>query len=130
MLDNTINNNTTCQTIQAIHTCCGLMWNSAEQQLLYVQLFSYTFLTLKIPRCLRHVVNLGNVENITKIATVENATTIWEYDPTRTDNHVLGSSLDIITVIQTLAIKVIIPLLILQTNYVLIKLDTSLWPMN
>jgi hypothetical protein len=43
---------------------------------------------------------------ITKIAVVKNATAIWEYDPTREDNWVLGGSLDVIAVIQTLAIKV------------------------
>jgi hypothetical protein len=54
-------------------------------------------------------VNLGNVDvmsQITKIAAVENATAIWEYDPTRPDNRVLGGSLDVITAIRTLAIKV------------------------
>ena len=44
--------------------------------------------------------------HITKIAAVENATAIWEYDPTRADNHVLGGSLDVIAAIRTLAIKV------------------------
>ena len=61
--------------------------------------------------CLGHVVNLGNVDimgHITKIAAVENATAIWEYDPTRTDNRVLGGSLDVIAAIRTLAIKVTI----------------------
>jgi hypothetical protein len=61
--------------------------------------------------CLAHVVNLGNVDvmsNITKIAAVENATAIWEYDPTQADNRVLGGSLDVIAAIRTLAIKVII----------------------
>ena len=56
-----------------------------------------------------HVVNLGNVDvmtNITKIAAVENATAIWEYDPTWPDNRVLGGSLDVIAAIRTLAIKV------------------------
>jgi hypothetical protein len=56
------------------------------------------------------VVNLGTVDvmsHITKIAAVENATAIWEYDPTRDDNRVLGGSLDIIAAIRTLAIKVI-----------------------
>lgn len=60
-------------------------------------------------RCLGHVVNLGNVDvmkHITKIAAVENATAIWEYDPTREDNRVLGGSLDVIAAIRTLAIKV------------------------
>ena len=93
------------------------MWNSAEQQLPYAQhMFSHTLLTLKILRCLGHVVNLGNVDvmqNITKIAAVENATAIWEYDPTRPDNHVLGGSLYVIAAIRTLAIKVTIQLLTL-----------------
>ena len=60
-------------------------------------------------RCLGHVVNLRNVDvmgQITKIAAVENATAIWEYDPTREDNRVLGGSLDVIAAIRTLAIKV------------------------
>ena len=62
-------------------------------------------------RCLDHVVNLGNVDvmsHITKIAAVENATAIWEYDPTNEDNRVLGGSLDVIAAIHTLAIKVIL----------------------
>ena len=59
--------------------------------------------------CLGHVINLGNVDvmgHITKIAAVENATAIWEYDPTHEDNRVLGGSLDVIATIRTLAIKV------------------------
>ena len=59
--------------------------------------------------CLGHIINLGNIDiigHITKIAAVKNATAIWEYDPNREDNCVLGSSLDVITAIQTLAIKV------------------------
>jgi hypothetical protein len=40
MLDNTGNNNTTCKTIQDVHERQGLEWNSAEQQLPYVDLFS------------------------------------------------------------------------------------------
>jgi hypothetical protein len=58
---------------------------------------------------LGHVINLGNVDVmgcITKIAAVENATAIWEYDPNRDDNRVLGGSLDVIAAIRTLAIKV------------------------
>ena len=46
------------------------------------------------------------MKHITKIAVVENATSIWEYDPSREDNRVLGESLDVIAAIQTLAIKV------------------------
>ena len=60
-------------------------------------------------RCLGHVINLGNVDvmnQITKIASIENATAIWEYDPTLEGNRVLGGSLDVIAAIRTLAIKV------------------------
>ena len=48
--------------------------------------------------------------HITKIAAVENATAIWEYDPTQEDNRVLGGSLDVIAAICTFAIKVIVVL--------------------
>ena len=56
-----------------------------------------------------HIINLGNVDvmsHITKIAAVETATAIWEYDPTLQGNRVLGGSLDVISAIRTLAIKV------------------------
>jgi hypothetical protein len=59
--------------------------------------------------CLEHVVNLGVVavvSQITKIGAIENATAIWEYDPTLPSNSVLGGSLDVIAAIRTLAIKV------------------------
>ena len=71
-------------------------------------IFPYLINWIKF-RCLGHVVNLGNVDimkNITKIAVVENTTSIWEYDPSRPDNRVLGGSLDVIAAIRTLAIKV------------------------
>jgi hypothetical protein len=60
-------------------------------------------------RCLAHVINLGNVavmSHITKIAAMETTTVIWEYDPTLANNRVLGGSLDVISAIRTLAIKV------------------------
>jgi hypothetical protein len=44
--------------------------------------------------------------HITKIAAVENATAIWEYDPDLYDNRVLGGSLDVIAAVRTIAIKV------------------------
>jgi len=44
--------------------------------------------------------------HITKIAAVETATAIWEYDPSLPDNRMLNSSLDVTVAIQTLAIKV------------------------
>lgn len=40
ILDNTGNNNMTCKTIQDVHKHQGFEWNSDEQQLLYVHLFS------------------------------------------------------------------------------------------
>lgn len=44
--------------------------------------------------------------HVTKIAAVETATAIWEYDPSLPDNRVLNGSLDVIAAIRTLAIKV------------------------
>jgi len=64
---------------------------------------------LQIFRCLAHVVNLANInimDHITKIAAVESATAIWEYDPSLPDNRVLNGSLDVIAAVRTLAIKV------------------------
>jgi len=69
----------------------------------------YYISELSLISCLGHVINLGNVDvmtHITKIAVVENATAIWEYDPSREDNRILGGSLDVIAAIRTLAIKV------------------------
>ena len=60
-------------------------------------------------RCLEHIVNLAIVAvmgSITKIAAIENAQAIWEYDPTLNDNRVLGGSLDVIAAIRTIAIKI------------------------
>ena len=61
------------------------------------------------PRCLEHVINLATVAvmgSITKIAAIENAQAIWEFDPTLDGNRVLGGSLDVIAAIRTIAIKV------------------------
>jgi len=44
--------------------------------------------------------------HVTRIAAVETATAIWEYDPSLPDNRVLNGSLDVISAIRTLAIKV------------------------
>jgi len=66
---------------------------------------------LQIFSCLSHVVNLANIDimdHITKIAAIETATAIWEYDPSLSDNRVLNGSLDVIAAIRTLAIKVCI----------------------
>ena len=56
-----------------------------------------------------HVVNLAIVSvmsHITKIAAVENAKAIWEYDPTLPGNWVLGDHLDHIAALRTIALKV------------------------
>ena len=115
-LDNTGNNNTTCKTIEWIHIHRGLEWNSKDLQLLYVDSYNIFICTTTNQlmflinfRCLAHIVNLGNIyvmAQITKLTAVENATAIWEYDPTKADNRVLGGSLDVIAAIHTLAIKV------------------------
>ncbi|KAF8219491.1 hypothetical protein L208DRAFT_1339675 [Tricholoma matsutake] len=73
-LDNTSNNTSKCETIQAIHEQC------------------------KLPICcLGHVVNLANIDimdHITRIAAIETATMIWEYNPLLPDNRILNGSLD------------------------------------
>ena len=59
--------------------------------------------------CFGHVVNIVNVavmSHITRIAAIENATAIWEYDPALPGNCVLGGSLDVISCIWTIVIKV------------------------
>jgi hypothetical protein len=64
---------------------------------------------LTICSCLAHVINLGVVDfmsHITKLAAIENATAIWEYDPSLQGNRVLGGSVDVISAIRTLVIKV------------------------
>jgi hypothetical protein len=53
------------------------------------------------------------MSHVTKIAAVETATAIWEYDPSLEDNRVLNGSLDVISAIRTLAIKVSMFLLLL-----------------
>ena len=86
------------------------LWSAEHNQLPSVscQLLDYLPLTHEYS-CLGHVVNLAEVDmmnHITKIAAVETATAIWEYDPSLPDNHVLNGSLDVTAAIRTLAIKV------------------------
>ncbi|EDR03890.1 uncharacterized protein LACBIDRAFT_331039 [Laccaria bicolor S238N-H82] len=85
---------TKCETIEATHTQRNLPpWSAEENQL----------------PCLGHVVNLAEVDvmtHITKIAAVETATAIWEYDPSLPDNRMLNGSLDVTAAIRTLAIKI------------------------
>ena len=86
----------------------GTVASNSYRMYFFFELVLY-LLVIILCSCLAHVVNLGNIAvmtHITKIAAVENATAIWEYDPTRNDNRVLGNSLDVIAAIRTLAIKV------------------------
>lgn len=46
------------------------------------------------------------MDSITKVAAIESAQAIWEFDPTLDGNRVLGGSLDVIAAIRTIAIKV------------------------
>ena len=46
---------------------------------------------------------------VTQIAAIKNATAIWEYDPSLPGNRILGGSLDVITAICTIAVKVSLP---------------------
>ena len=53
-----------------------------------------------------NLANVAMMSNITKIAAIENAAAIWEYDPALPGNRVLGGSLDVIACVRTIAIKV------------------------
>ena len=44
--------------------------------------------------------------HITKVAAIETATAIWEFDPTLPNNRLHGNSLDVIAAIRTIAIKI------------------------
>jgi len=86
----------------------GIAMSNNCHMFIYFQL-NFSCIESSSRSCLGHIVNLGNIDvmaRITKIAAVENVTAIWEYDPTQDDNRVLGSSLDVIAAIRTLAIKV------------------------
>lgn len=66
-------------------------------------------LTAYCVRCLGHVVNLANTDvmkHITNISAVETATSIWEWDPTVTENRTKRGSLDAIAAVRTLIVKV------------------------
>jgi hypothetical protein len=61
-------------------------------------------------KCLEHVVNLANAAvmgHITKIAVIENTNAIWEYYPELPGNCILGGSLDVVAVLQTLVSRYI-----------------------
>jgi hypothetical protein len=43
---------------------------------------------------------------VTKIAAIENANAIWEYDPSLPNNRILGGFLDVIAAIRIIVVKV------------------------
>jgi hypothetical protein len=92
--DNTSNNDTTCDTVES---------------LLHVrQVFTFNPTQHRLP-CLAHVINLAItalMSHITKIAAVETASLIWEFNPSLPANRILGEALDVIATIRTLSIKV------------------------
>lgn len=75
---------------------------------LFSQICSLTSCNVRL-RCLGHVTNLGigdTMGMITKKAALETTQAIWEYDPSDTNNRVLGGSLDVIAALRTLATKI------------------------
>ncbi|KAF8239819.1 hypothetical protein L208DRAFT_1194140, partial [Tricholoma matsutake] len=94
MLDNTSMNAKICSMLEDLHQ---RQWIS-----------HWSAFTNQLP-CLEHIINLANIDimaHITKIAAVETAMAIWEYDPDIPANHGFGGSLDVIATIRTLAIKI------------------------
>ena len=73
------------------------------------RIYSFNTLQHHLP-CLAHVINLvvtDFMSTITRIAHVEETTTaIWEFNPSLSENRVLGDSLNIVVAIQTLVIKI------------------------
>ena len=64
---------------------------------------------------------------VTKIAAVENANAIWEYDPSLPNNRILGGSLDVIAAIRTIAVKVSVLNCHHLTLFLLFLSDSSFW---
>jgi hypothetical protein len=64
--------------------------------------------------------------HITKIAAIETTSAIWEYNPSLPDNRMLGRSLDVISTICTIAIKVchVSGVLLYLLSF---PLDSSFW---
>ena len=92
--DNTSNNDLACGYIESILHCRNI----------------YTFCTERNRLlCLAHVVNLGLTDFmsiITRLATIETTMAIWEYNPTLPQNRLLEGSIDVVTTLQTLVIKI------------------------
>ena len=92
--DNASNNDTTCETLERLM--------NARKIFSFDSFAHHLF-------CLAHVVNLGITDVmavLTKTATIETTSAIWEYGPTLPGSRVLGDALDVIAAVRTLAIKV------------------------
>ena len=92
--DNTSNSDTACDSIERILYCR--------------RIYSFNATEHRLP-CLAHVLNLAitaAMSTITGITNVETATAIWEFDPALPCNCVLGDSLNVVSAICTLAIKI------------------------
>lgn len=76
--------------------------------------------------CLGHVLNLAVtavMSAVTNISAVETATTIWEFDPSLSDNR-LGGTLDVVAAVRTLAIKVFLFAHAVSTPLITSRVDT------
>ncbi|KAG9307885.1 hypothetical protein JVU11DRAFT_13043, partial [Chiua virens] len=92
--DNTSNNDITCNTVECL--------------LQARQVFSFNSFQHHLP-CLAHVVNLAItafMSHITKISAVKMTTAIWEFNPSLDSNRILDDSLDVVSMIRTLSIKI------------------------
>jgi hypothetical protein len=59
--------------------------------------------------CLAHVINLAIIAimlTITKTTAADTSSAIWEFDPMLPNNCVLGGSLDAVTAVRTLTVKI------------------------
>lgn len=73
--------------------------------------FCLMFLFKSTLGCLAHVIQLGNLDlmkHVTNIGAIETAATIWEWDPTAPDNRLSNGSLDAVSTLRTIAVKVCI----------------------
>ena len=112
-LDNTSSNDTCCKTIQHIlkkQKAPEWDWRKIS---IHEYLIDYWYLNHGLDwlsqRCLGHVVSLVNpdvMKYIMKIAAVENATVIWEWNPTELKNCASNGTFDAIATLWTLVIKV------------------------
>ncbi|KIM52671.1 hypothetical protein SCLCIDRAFT_68957, partial [Scleroderma citrinum Foug A] len=89
-----LNNNTAC--------------NEIENILNRKHIYSFDSNTQRLP-CLAHVMNLAITDVmsvITHIASMETTSAIWEFDPSLPRNRILNDSLDVISAVWMLAIKI------------------------